>query len=77
VWRWASDIHESQLQNLGFARSAHTDDTEGVEDISPGLPDSERATPGTDPFNPSLSREARRAKRVSLFDRLNQWLQIL
>jgi len=42
------------------------DDTEGVEDISPGLPDSVRATPGSNPFKPSFSREARRAK-ASIF----------
>jgi len=47
-------------------------DTKGVEAISPGLPDSERATPGPNPFNPSLSRVARRAKRVSSFDRIKQ-----
>src|SRR5690348_469596 len=44
----------------------HAGDAEGVEEISPGLPDSERATPGPNPLNRSLSREARRAKRVSL-----------
>ena len=43
----------------------HSGDPKGVEDISPGLPDSERATPGANPFNPSISRAARRAKRVS------------
>jgi hypothetical protein len=35
-------------------KALHTDDTEGVAETSPGLPDSERATPGqghqTHPF---------------------------
>jgi hypothetical protein len=43
----------------------HNDDTESVEDISPGLPDSERATRGRPSIKSSLSRAARRAKRVS------------
>jgi len=65
------------LAIINFAQSAHTDDTEGVEDMSPGLPDSERATPGDNQSNSSLSREARRAKRVSLFDRIEKELPSL
>ena len=50
-----------------FSGLFQSGDTKGVEAFSyTGLPDSERATPGPRPFNPSLSREARRAKRVSL-----------
>jgi len=50
-------LYKARLRNLDFAQSAQTDDTEGVEDMSPGLPDSARATPGIDRFNPSLSRD--------------------
>jgi hypothetical protein len=38
------------------------DDTNGVEEISPGLPDSERATQGPNPLNPQHSR-AKRGER--------------
>jgi len=58
MWRLASDLPDSRLRNLSSTRSAHTHDAEGVGDISPRLPDSERATPGSYQYNPSLSREA-------------------
>jgi hypothetical protein len=53
--------YHSQL----YPRAArHTDDPNGVAELSPGLPESARATLGTKPLNPSLSRVARRAERV-------------
>jgi hypothetical protein len=55
-WR---DTHSAALAAQPYG------DTEGVEEISPGLPDSERATPGLKSLNSPLSRVARRAKRVS------------
>ena len=61
-------VKENRLPQAIGAQSAGIDDTKGVEDINPGLPDSGRATPGFDPFNPPLSREARRATRVSSID---------
>ena len=40
---------------------------ESAKEISPGSPESARATPGPNRLNPSLSRAVRRAKRVSSF----------
>jgi hypothetical protein len=48
----------------------HADNIEDVEDISPRLPESARATLGAKPLNPSLSRVARRAQRVSRYRRI-------
>lgn len=53
------------------AQSAHSNDTESVEEYNPGLPDSGRATLGFHLVRPSLSRAARRAKRVSSLCRIN------
>src|SRR3569833_585198 len=42
-----------------------TDNTNGVEELSPGLAESARPTLGAKPINPPLSRVGRRAQRVS------------
>ena len=58
------------ILSLSLPRGARLyDDTEGVAELSPGLPESARATLGFKPLHPSLSRAARRAKRVSSLTR--------
>ena len=56
----------SLRQEVIFPGSGHNGDTEGVEEISPGCPSSRGLPRVFCRINPSLSREARRAKRVSL-----------
>jgi len=54
-------------RSSSLSRAArHYDDTEGVEEISPGLPESSRATPGTRPIQPiHFARSAASAASIS------------
>jgi hypothetical protein len=70
-------IHKSNYQFQIPRQARHPDDTEGVAEISPGLPESARATPGLQSLQPiAFARSAASEASISRtpLDHADSWV---
>ena len=61
----AEPVLSALIMTASYENTPFAEVSNGVAEISPGLPDFERATPGKQSNEPSLSRAARRLSRHS------------